>query len=103
MNIKKILLLILLLTAAEFSSAQVTVVADPAIDLLVKKHVKANSEGRGFRFFLIPETVHASVPMKNVRLLCQNILMFRLTLILIILTLLYALAISELSWKPANF
>ncbi len=38
----------LLILAANFSSAQVTVVADAAIDSLVAKHVRINEEGKGF-------------------------------------------------------
>jgi hypothetical protein len=53
MNRRNIILLLFLSAVANFSLAQVTVVADPAIDLLVEKHVKANSEGRGFPGFRV--------------------------------------------------
>jgi len=53
MFIKKIIFLVLLLAAAKFSSAQVTVVADPAIDLLVAKHISINEEGKGFPGFRV--------------------------------------------------
>ncbi len=53
MFIKKIIFLVLLLAATKFSSAQVTVVADPAIDLLVAKHVRINEEGKGFPGFRV--------------------------------------------------
>ncbi len=53
MFIKKIIFLVLLLAAAKFSFAQVTVVADPAIDDLVKKHVRVNEEGKGFPGFRV--------------------------------------------------
>lgn len=53
MNSKKIFFILLLLVAGTYSFAQVTVVADPAIDLLVEKHIKANSEGKGFPGFRV--------------------------------------------------
>lgn len=53
MNFKFFILLLSLSAVAKFSSAQVTVVAEPAIDLLVEKHVKVNSEGKGFPGFRV--------------------------------------------------
>lgn len=53
MNFGKSILLLSFLFVANYSLAQVTVVADPAIDLLVKKHVRSNSEGKGFPGFRV--------------------------------------------------
>ncbi len=53
MNRRNFILLLFLSAVANFSLAQVTVVADPAIDLLVEKHIKANSEGKGFPGFRV--------------------------------------------------
>ncbi len=51
--ISRTIFLFLFLLSAKISSAQVIVVADPTIDLLVKKHIKANSEGKGFPGFRV--------------------------------------------------
>lgn len=53
MFFKKNIFIVLLLASAKFSSAQVTVVADPAIDLLVAKHIRINEEGKGFPGFRV--------------------------------------------------
>jgi hypothetical protein len=53
MFFKKYIFIVLLLASAKFSSAQVTVVADPAIDLLVAKHIRINEEGKGFPGFRV--------------------------------------------------
>lgn len=47
MNFKFFILLLSLSLVANFSSAQVTVVAQPAIDSLVAKHIRINEEGKG--------------------------------------------------------
>lgn len=53
MNCKRIILFLYFFTAANFSFAQVTVVADPAIDSLVAKHIRINEEGKGFPGFRV--------------------------------------------------
>lgn len=53
MNFKFFILFLSLSAVAKFSSAQVTVVAEPAIDSLVAKHIRLNEEGKGFPGFRV--------------------------------------------------
>ncbi len=53
MNCRNFFLLLFLSVVANFSFAQVTVVAEPAIDLLVAKHISVNEEGKGFPGFRV--------------------------------------------------
>lgn len=53
MNCRNFFLLLFLSVVTNFSFAQVTIVADPAIDLLVAKHIKINEEGKGFPGFRV--------------------------------------------------
>ena len=55
MNCRKLFLLLLLcfLAAINYSIAQVKVIANPAIDSLVAKHVRINEEGKGFPGFRV--------------------------------------------------
>lgn len=48
MSNKPILILFILFFSGNFSFAQVMVVAEPAIDSLVAKHIRINKEGKGF-------------------------------------------------------
>lgn len=53
MNCRNFFLLLFLSVVTNFSFAQVTIVAEPAIDLLVAKHIKINEEGKGFPGFRV--------------------------------------------------
>ena len=53
MNSRNFFILLFLSLVTNFSFAQVTVVADPAIDLLVAKHISINEEGKGFPGFRV--------------------------------------------------
>ena len=53
MSTKKILFTLLFIAAVNYSFAQVNIVADAAIDSLVAKHVRINSEGKGFPGFRV--------------------------------------------------
>jgi hypothetical protein len=53
MNCRNFFILLFLSLVTNFSFAQVTVVADPAIGLLVAKHISINEEGKGFPGFRV--------------------------------------------------
>ena len=53
MNSRNFFILLFLSLVTNFSFAQVTVVADPAIGLLVAKHISINEEGKGFPGFRV--------------------------------------------------
>ncbi len=53
MNFRNLFLLFCFLSLANYLFAQVTVVADPAIDSLVAKHIRINEEGKGFPGFRV--------------------------------------------------